>query len=138
MSQAQYELLSELRYSLRLFAGFSEAAAKAAGITPTQHQALLAIKAFGASGLASIGDLAERLCIRHHSAVGLVDRLMSAGFVRRAQDAADRRRVRVVLSARGERTLEKLSIAHRDELRRIGPQVEALLERLRRGSTASG
>lgn len=128
---ADYRLLAELRYSLRLFASFSEEAAKSVGLHSTQHQALLAIKGFPGPGPASVGELAERLCVRHHSAVELVDRLIDEGYVRRTPDPADRRRVLLSLTARGEKILERLSLAHRDELTRIGPHIESLLERLR-------
>ncbi len=133
VTQAEYELLAELRRSLRTFLAFSEAAARRAGVTPAQHQALLAIRAARRSEPLSIRDLASRLCVKHHSAVELVDRLIARGLARRVPDAADRRRVRLAASARGEGVLERLSAAHRDELRRVGPEIEALLERLRRG-----
>src|SRR5262245_53018683 len=127
VTQAQYEMLAELRYSLRQFLSFSEQAAVAAGVTPQQHQALLAIKGYPGGGSISIGELAERLQIRHHSAVGLVDRLVDEGCVRRAPGRDDRRRVQLALTARGEAILEKLSAAHREQLRRIGPQINTLL-----------
>ncbi len=131
VTQAQYDLLSDFRHQMRLFARFSEEAARAAGLTPAQHQALLAIKGAGSVRPMSIGDFAERLCVRHHSAVGLVDRLIRAKYLRRVPDATDRRRIHVLLTARGERILAKLSASHRDELRRIGPHVQDLLTRLR-------
>jgi DNA-binding MarR family transcriptional regulator len=129
VTQTQYELLSDLRHALRRFIAFSEDAAQSIGLTPAQHQALLAIKGF--RGAISVGDLAKRLIIRHHSAVGLVDRLIEQGHVRRAGDTNDRRRVNLSLTPRGEALLARLSAAHRDELRRIGPDIEALLARLR-------
>ncbi len=132
VSQREFELLADLRYALRRFSSFSESAARDVGLTPTQHQALLAVKGSISRTPISIGDLAERLCIRHHSAVGLVDRLIARGLMRRALDRTDRRRVRLVLSARGERVLERLSAAHRDELKRIGSQIRGLLARLQR------
>src|SRR5579859_1886698 len=79
LSKADYEALAEFRWSLRHFLGFSEAAARAAGITPQQHQALLAIKGFPGRDKVSVGELAERLQIEHHSAVGLADRLVRRG-----------------------------------------------------------
>jgi DNA-binding MarR family transcriptional regulator len=134
VTQAEYELLAELRYSLRRFSTFSENAAKAIGLTPTQHQALLVIKGFPSGAHVSVGDLAERLFIRHHSAVGLVDRLIALGHVRRTTDAGDRRRVNLSLTRRGEAVLAQLSAAHRDELMHIGRDIEALLARLRHGA----
>ena len=81
--KSDYETLSAFRYALRRFVHFSEGAAKAAGITPQQHQALLAIKGFPARDKITVGELAERLQLRHHSAVGLVDRLMVEKLVTR-------------------------------------------------------
>jgi len=138
ISAADYERLAQLRYSLRLFASFSEQAATKAGLSPAQHQALLAIRGFGQRAPLSIGDLAERLLIRHHSAVGLVQRLIARGYVSRSKDPRDARRVHLVLRPRGEQLLEKLTSAHRDELRRIGPQIEELLEELRKPGRARG
>jgi DNA-binding MarR family transcriptional regulator len=131
VSKTEYETLAELRYSLRQFLHFSEEAAHEAGLTPQQHQALLAIKGFPEHKLVTIGGLAERLQIRHHSAVGLVDRLVSRNFVVRKHAVADRRQVCLALTARGQRVLEKLSAAHKEQLRRVGPQIESLLKRLR-------
>lgn len=115
---------------MRRFAAFSEAEARAAGLTPQQHQALLTIRGFPGKGLATIGNLAERLNLRPHSAVGLVDRLASKGLLRRHVDRADRRKVRVVLTPRSQALLAGLSLAHRDELRRLAPLLRGLLARL--------
>jgi DNA-binding MarR family transcriptional regulator len=131
ITKAEYETLAALRYALRLFVRFSEEAAKRAGLTPQQHQALLAIKGFPGRDHISIGELAERLQIRHHSAVGLTDRLVSARLVARNPGERDRRQVYVSLTTRGEAVLEKLSVAHTKQLRRMGPQIEAVLVRLR-------
>ena len=92
-SQADYEALSEFRYMIRCFLEFSQNAAREAGLTPGQHQALLAIRGFPAGQGVTVGDLAERLRVRHHSAVELVDRLAEAGLVLRSPDATDHRRV---------------------------------------------
>jgi DNA-binding MarR family transcriptional regulator len=132
ISDADYARLAELRHALRLFSSFSERAAQAAGLSSTQHQALLAIRGFGRRTPLSIGELAERLLIRHHSAVGLVQRLIASGYVARAKDPGDARRVHLELRPRGEKLLARLTAAHRDELRRIGPLIEELLEGLRR------
>ncbi|HEU6447358.1 MAG TPA: MarR family transcriptional regulator [Verrucomicrobiae bacterium] len=126
----QYQALAELRYTLRKFLRFSENAARAAGITPQQHQAMLAIKGFGKHGSMNIGDLAERLQILHHSAVGLVDRLVAEKYLRRMHDEKDRRHVHLVLTARGEAILEKLSATHREQLHQLGPQIRLLMESL--------
>jgi DNA-binding MarR family transcriptional regulator len=102
-----------------------------AGVTPQQHQALLAIKGFPGRESVDVGDLAERLQHRHHSTVELVDRLVSLKLVVRKRSSADRRRVQVQLTERGERILDRLSSAHHEQLRRIGPQMSVLLKRLR-------
>jgi len=127
ITKAQYELLAELRHALRRFQRFSREAAMAAGLTPQQHQALLAIKGFPGRDFVSIGELAERLQVRHHSAVGLVDRLARRGFVRRSPSAGDRRRVEVSLSPRGEAKIERLSAAHFAELLELGPGIRGIL-----------
>lgn len=122
-----YAALAAFRYALRRFLSFSAAAAREAGISASQHQALLAIKGFPGKEVISVGELAERLDLRHHSAVGMVDRLVRRRLVRRDRDSADRRRVRVSLTHRGEALLQGLSAAHRDELRRLGPELRRLL-----------
>jgi DNA-binding MarR family transcriptional regulator len=131
ITKAEYETLADLRYSLRQFLHFSEEAAHNAGVTPQQHQALLAIKGFPEGRSITIGELAERLQIRHHSAVGLVDRLVLKNFVAREHHPADRRQVFLRLTKLGEEMLEKLSTAHKEQLRRIGPHIESLFKRLR-------
>ena len=130
VSQAEYEALAAFRHALRQFLHFSDEAARTAGLTPQQHQALLAIKGFPGRDRATIGELAERLQIRHHSAVGLANRLVAERLAQRTQDTADRRQVYLALTARGETVLEKLSAAHKEQLRRVGPQIGLLLERL--------
>jgi DNA-binding MarR family transcriptional regulator len=130
ISKSEYETLANLRYALRQFLRFSEEAAQGAGLTPQQHQALLAIKGFGGTHSITIGELAERLQIRHHSAVGLVDRLVSQDLIARKQGTKDRRQVNLALTARGEAVLEQLSAVHREQLRRAGPKIAALLKQL--------
>jgi DNA-binding MarR family transcriptional regulator len=131
ISQRDYAMLAAFRYALRQFLHFSDAAAHTAGLTPQQHQALLAIKGFPGRDFVTIGELAERLQLAHHSAVGLVDRLQKQKYIRRAQDAADHRKVHVQLTVKGEKVLEKLSAEHREQLRRISPQIKSLVEHLR-------
>ena len=109
---------------------FSELAAQNAGITPRQHQALLAIKGFLNRETITIGELAEQLHIAHHSAVGLVDRLVEQNLIAREQGADDRRQVYVKLTDHGSRILEQLTGAHRAEIRRLGPSLELLLDGL--------
>ena len=136
ITKAHYETLAELRYALRQFLRFSENAAQAAGVTPQQHQAMLAIKGFPGRDHITIGELAERLQILPHSAVGLADRLVTENYARRVPDQKDRRQVRLTLTSRGEAILEKLSTTHREQLRRVGPQINRLLESLRGDSVA--
>ncbi len=133
ITQEQYELLAALRHALRRFLHFSQAAAAVAGLTPQQHQALLAIKGFPGRDHAAVGGLAERLHLRPHSAVGLVDRLVRRQLVRREPSKGDRRRVEVRLTARGEALIRKLSAVHLAELRQHAPELHRLL-----GSIAAG
>jgi DNA-binding MarR family transcriptional regulator len=126
----QYETLAAFRYALRRFLHFSENAAHSTGITAQQHQALLAIKGFPGRDRITVGELAERLQLRHHSAVGLIDRLVLEKLVARSPSPEDRRRVLIGLTRRGENVLEKLTSAHRKQLVRIGPEIRKLLERL--------
>ena len=135
LSAADYRSLAEFRYLLRRFLAFSEAAAQHAGLTPRHHQALLAIKAFAGDAGMAIQDLAERLAIRHHSAVELVDRLAEAGLVRRRADQADRRRVRLQLTPAAERRLAALSAIHLQELHRLRPALQEILAALDRSAT---
>ena len=133
ISKTKYEHLAAFRYALRQFLRFSEEAAKLAGVTPQQHQALLAIKGFPGRDRVTVGELAERLQLRHHSIVELVDRLMDLKLVARRPSDTDRRQVHVQLTARGEQILDKLSSAHEEQLRRIGPELSAALKRLGSG-----
>jgi len=136
LARADYETLAELRYRMRRFLAFSEEAAHASRLTPQQHQALLAIMGFPGRTSVTIGALAERLNVRHHSVVGLVDRLVSKGLLRRHGDAGDRRRVHLELTAKSRRLLRGLTLAHRDELRRQAPLLRALLSRVEGAATA--
>jgi DNA-binding MarR family transcriptional regulator len=128
--KTQYETLAAFRYALRRFIHFSETAAQTAGITPQQHQALLAIKGFPGRDRVTVGELAERLQLRHHSVVGLIDRLAVEKLVARTPSAEDRRQVLIQLTPLGEKTLESLSTTHREQLKRIGPELTRLLKRL--------
>jgi DNA-binding MarR family transcriptional regulator len=128
--KSEYETLAAFRYALRQFIHFSEEAAHSAGITPQQYQALLAIKGFPERESVTVGELAERLHLRHHSAVGLVDRLVAEKLVVRLPSAEDRRRVLIQLTLHGQKILEKLASVHRQQLKQIGPGIRQLLERL--------
>jgi DNA-binding MarR family transcriptional regulator len=122
-----YVTLASFRYALRQFLHFSAEAARTNGLSPQQHQALLAIKGFPERDSVTIGELAERLDLRHHSAVGLVDRLAKARLVRRIAGTSDKRKVHVRVTAHGEKLISRLSAAHRDELRRMEPELRRLL-----------
>lgn len=130
LTKAEYESLAAFRFALRQFLRFSEEAAQTANLTPQQHQALLAIKGFPGRETVNIHELAERLHLRHHSAVELVDRLAGEKLARRLPDKSDGRKVLIALTARGEQVLEKLSSVHRRQLNRIGPQLATLLTEL--------
>ena len=130
LSKAEYQLLSAFRYALRQFLHFSEESARAAGIEPQQHQAMLAIKGFPGRDKITISELAERLQIKHHSAVGLASRLVANGLAIREGDLDDRRQVYLLLTPHGEALLEQLAAVHKEELRRLGPEIYALLARL--------
>lgn len=116
-----YRALAECRYEIRRFLNFSEQAARAAGIEPQQHQALLAIKGLPLGLRATVGMLAERLQLQHHSTVELIDRLEAKGLLLRRRSGADRREVFLRLTGRGERLLRALSLPHQAELRSAGP-----------------
>lgn len=127
LTKSHYESLAVLRHALRRFLNFSRDAARQSGLTPQQHQALLAIKGFPGRDYVSVTELAERLQLRHHSTVGLVDRLARARLLHRTPSGSDRRRVELRLTARGEQVIEMLSATHLQELRQLGPELHRLL-----------
>ena len=127
VSKGEYEALAGFRYALRKFLHFSEQAARQAGLTPQQHQALLAIMGYPGADRISIHQLAERLQLRHHSVVGLVDRLAGLGLVERSASAEDRRLVFVSLTPQGKAILDQLVDAHKEELRRLSAGLIELL-----------
>lgn len=130
--RVDYEALARLRYELRKFQAFSSAAAAKAGLTPQQHQALLIIRGFSAPDAVSIGDLAKYLLIRHHTAVGLVDRMTRLELISRVVDDADARRVLIKLTREGEKRLQKLTEIHLKELQAIGPTLSGMLKPFQR------
>ncbi|HZP42538.1 MAG TPA: helix-turn-helix domain-containing protein [Candidatus Binatia bacterium] len=115
-SLVEYRALAEFRYQIRRFLRFSERAARAAGLGPQHHQLLLAVKGLPAGRRPTVGEIAERLQLQHHSAVELIDRLAAHGLVRRDRDPRDHRQVVVRLTARGEAVLHELSLHHLAEL----------------------
>jgi DNA-binding MarR family transcriptional regulator len=127
LSRSDYRALSRFRYQIRRFLHFSEEAARAEGLEPQQHQMLLTIEGSDEDCGPTVGCLAEHLLIRHHSAVGLLDRLEERGLVERVRDGDDRRQVRVRITGAGSEKLHRLARQHRDELRKSEPElVEAL------------
>jgi DNA-binding MarR family transcriptional regulator len=121
LNDAEYRALAEFRFRLRQFLRFSEQAARATGLEPQQHQLLLAIKGGDKCTPFTVGELAERLLLQHHSTVELVNRSARQGLVERQRDEHDRRRVFIRLTAAGEAVLRSLSLAHREELRAAVP-----------------
>ena len=124
----EYRALAELRYQIRRFLQFSAEAAREHGLEPKQHQLLLAVKGLPEGARPTIGELAERLQIQHHSAVELVNRLAGHGAVSREHDGPDRREALVRLTPRGEELLGQLSIAHHSELETAGPVLAKTLK----------
>jgi DNA-binding MarR family transcriptional regulator len=125
-----YQRLAAFRHTLRRFLAFSETAARAAGLTPQQHQALLAIKGAG-SETVSVGDLADQLLLQPNSAAELVDRMVKCGLLMRAEAGDDRRRVVLSLTPSAEGALHALSAAHLRELRYSAPVLDGLLRSLK-------
>jgi DNA-binding MarR family transcriptional regulator len=119
VTDAEYRALAQFRRALRSFLHFSEEAAKAAGLTPSQHQLLLAIRGADTGQPPTIGEVADWLKLRHHSTVELIDRAESAGLLRRIPDPDDHRRQRLSLTKLGQTRLAALSTLHREELRRF-------------------
>lgn len=130
LSASDYASLAELRYQIRRFLQFSDQAARAHGIESQQHQLLLALKGLPHDLKPTIGALAERLQLRHHSTVELLDRLADRRFITRVSDPDDRRRVLIRMTRRGEAVLEKLTHIHRAELHTAGPRLLATLRSL--------
>jgi DNA-binding MarR family transcriptional regulator len=138
LSQADFEHLLELRTGLRRFLHWSERQARAAGLTPAKHQLLLAIRGHDDPLGPTIGDLADYLVLRHHSAVGLVDRAEADGLVRRSRDPCSKSVVRVTLTEAGTQRLEALSEAHVRELAELVPTMQAIWAALGRNDAHQG
>jgi uncharacterized protein YeaO (DUF488 family) len=130
LSDADYRELLLLRTGLRQFLRMSEDFAREVGLTPTQHQLLLAVRGHDDPAGPTIGDVASYLLLRHHSAVELVDRATAAGLLRRRVDRKDGRAVRLSLTAAGKRSLEQLSTRNLEELRRLAEHFRPLLDDL--------
>ncbi len=129
---SDYQTIAEFRYQVRRFLHFSEEAALHVGVEPQQHQVLLAVRGMPPGRKARIADIAERLQIRHHSAVELISRMVDKELIQRIQGKSDRREVSVRLTPRGSRILQALTVSHRDELRRAAPVLVEALSKLAR------
>jgi len=119
LKKAHYEALSEFRYQLRRFLYFSETAATQAGLTPLQYLLMLHVKGFPGRDWATVGELADRLQMKHHGVVALLTRCEEAGLVVRRKSTTDRRRVEVHLQPKGAAQLERLAALHQAELRSL-------------------
>jgi DNA-binding MarR family transcriptional regulator len=132
ITTAEYQALAELRYLIRKFVREGDAVARSAGLEPQQYLLLLAIRGLPEGEEATIRELADRLALKHHSTVELIDRLETHGYVRRNRSRDDRRRVRVSLLPRGEKLLEQVARHRISELRSSGAAlvyaISALLE----------
>jgi DNA-binding MarR family transcriptional regulator len=127
LSPSDYRALAEFRYQIRSFLSFSERAAREHGVEPQQHQLLLAIKGLPEGKRPTIGTLAERLCVEHHTVVMLTDRLERAGLVQRTRGERDRREVLLGITDAGQQLLSRLSTLHRDQLKTVGPTLQRAL-----------
>jgi DNA-binding MarR family transcriptional regulator len=126
IGDSEYRRLLQFRTGIRRFLHWSSQQAEATGLTPAQHQLLLAVRGHEDLRGPTIGDVADYLFLRHHSAVGLIDRAVAAGLVERQEDRDDRRVVRLRLTDKGMAILGRLSEAHLDELARLAPELRAL------------
>jgi DNA-binding MarR family transcriptional regulator len=126
LEDADYRRLLQFRIGLRRFLHWSEEQAEKAGLTPAQHQLLLAVRGHDGARGPTIGDVAGYLMLRHHSVVGLVDRAEKGGLVERQEDAGDRRVVRLRLTPQGLSTLQKLSALHLEEIQRLAPSIQGI------------
>jgi DNA-binding MarR family transcriptional regulator len=135
---SDYRALGQFRYQIRRYQHFSEAAARAEDLEPQQYQMMLAIRAWENADAPTVGELAAHLLLKHHSAVGLVDRLAERGLVERLRGEDDRRQVKVNLTAEGLGKLKRLASIHREELRTSGPVLVRALDTLLQGLAVDG
>ncbi len=132
LSLSDYQALAEFRFQIRRFLHFSEQVVKRAGLERGQYQLMLAIKGMPPGVRPRIRELANRMQIRHHSAVELVNRLETGGFVHRTRAEDDRREVLLALTPKGDKVLGELALHHHDELRLAGPELVGALRRIMR------
>lgn len=128
MTKSDYETLAAFRYELRKFLNFSERAAENHGLAAQQYLALLAIEGFPGRNYVTVGEMAEKMQILAHSAVGLVDRLQAGSLVTREPSQEDRRCVHVMLTKQGRIKLKELAVIHHSELQSVGPLLRELLK----------
>ena len=139
ITTAEYRALAELRYRIRKFVGEGDAVARAAGLEPQQYLLLLALRGLPEGAEATIRALADRLALKHHSAVELIDRMEMHGYVRRSRSRDDRRRVLVAMLPRGEKLLEQVARDRIGELRASGATlVKAISSLLENGGASEG
>jgi DNA-binding MarR family transcriptional regulator len=134
INQDDYRALAEFRHQLRRFIAFSESAARKVGLEPRQHQVLLALRGLPDNVEPTVQVLADRLVLKHHTVVELLDRLEAEGLIRRNRSTDDRRRAVIAISARGLELLRKLSDSHLDELRSLAPALVGSLNGVLRPS----
>ena len=137
LTAQDYRALAEFRYQIRRFLHFSEKAARFAGLNPQQHQLLLALKGLPRDVEPNIGEIAERLHVRHHSAVELIERLTERRLLHKQQSPADRRRVLLEITAEGEAILQKLSLTHREQLESVAADLVKALKKLQTQNSRS-
>lgn len=125
-----FQALAEFRYNIRRFMRASEQILRPAGLKPQQYQLMLHIKGLPEDKQATIGEIAERLQIQHHSTVELADRMTARGLIKRKRDAEDRRQVILELTPKGEKVLREMAGLHRDELRSTGPTLVGALRKV--------
>ena len=130
IKSSDYRTLAAFRYEIRKFLAFSEQAARAAGIEPQQHQLLLAVRGLPDGKRPTIRTIAERLCVQHHTAVALVDKLEQRGLVLRERASKDRREVLLRVTPDGAAILRRLSVLHRQQLASVGRSMVAALTSL--------
>jgi DNA-binding MarR family transcriptional regulator len=129
-AEPDYRSLAELRYQIRRFVRFSEDISRAGGLEPHQYQLLLAVKGLPTGVRPIISELAERLQIKHHSTVELINRLSERGLMERSHSAEDRREVFLRITESGEEILRKLARHHESELWLRGPELVSAMQRL--------
>jgi DNA-binding MarR family transcriptional regulator len=134
LTTTNYRRLAAFRYEIRRFLAFSERAAREAGMEPQQHQLLLVLRGLPREARPTVGTVAERLCVQHHTAVALADKLEQQGYIRRERSSTDRREVLLRLTARGTSILSKLSARHQQQLEVVAPRMVASLQEIVRSS----